>query len=163
MTILLVFFLNYPAQSQTETGFVSLFDGHSLKGWRGNLKYWSVKDGAITGASNTPITNNSFLIYDKLYDNFEIQLKYRFLTDQGNSGLQYRSQVIDEEKFLVKGYQANIVPKEEEDRYAFLWEENARELLANLTESVELEEKDGTANRQVKGMVASKKNCSYSR
>ena len=32
-------------------GYVSLFDGVSLKGWDGNPKFWRVEDGAIVGES----------------------------------------------------------------------------------------------------------------
>ena len=32
-----------------EKSFQSIFDGKTLKGWNGNQKFWSVKDGAITG------------------------------------------------------------------------------------------------------------------
>ena len=32
-----------------EKGFEKIFDGKTLKGWNGDPKFWSVKDGAITG------------------------------------------------------------------------------------------------------------------
>ena len=32
-----------------DDGYVSLFDGKTLKGWDGNPDFWSVRDGAITG------------------------------------------------------------------------------------------------------------------
>ena len=32
-----------------EPGFKSLFNGKDLSGWEGNPKFWSVKDGTITG------------------------------------------------------------------------------------------------------------------
>ena len=48
-------------------GFTPLFDGKTLKGWRGDPTLWSVRDGAITGGSDTPIAANTFLILDKPY------------------------------------------------------------------------------------------------
>ena len=32
-----------------DSGFKSLFNGKDLAGWEGNLTFWSVRDGAITG------------------------------------------------------------------------------------------------------------------
>src|SRR5690349_21004728 len=79
------------AQAPVPTGFTSIFDGKTLKGWKGDPTVWSVKDGAIQGTSAEPVPLNTYLIYDKPYANFEIRFKYRWLTDVGNSGLQFRS------------------------------------------------------------------------
>ena len=46
---------------------------------------------AIQASTDEPITHNTYLILDKPYPNFEIRLKYRFITRTGNSGLQFRS------------------------------------------------------------------------
>ena len=35
--------------AEKEKGFVSLFDGVSLKGWDGDRQYWRVSDGAMVG------------------------------------------------------------------------------------------------------------------
>ena len=40
-----------PFDFNDHTGYVSLFDGVSLKGWDGNPKFWRVEDGAIVGES----------------------------------------------------------------------------------------------------------------
>ena len=47
-----------------EKGFVSIFDGKTLKGWNGDPKFWSVKDGAITGQTTkaNPTRGNTFMI-----------------------------------------------------------------------------------------------------
>ena len=34
------------ATSTVETGFVSIFDGKTLDGWKGNPTYWRVENGA---------------------------------------------------------------------------------------------------------------------
>ena len=48
-----------------DDGYVSLFDGKTLKGWDGNPDFWSVRDGAITGQTtkDNPTKGNTFLVY----------------------------------------------------------------------------------------------------
>ena len=72
--------------------FVPIFDGVSLKGWDGNPKLWSVQNGVIVGRTSAedPIPANSFLIWrEGEVDNFE--LKFEYMIDRGNSGVQYRA------------------------------------------------------------------------
>src|ERR1051325_3792823 len=75
-----------------EPGFKSLFNGKDLSGWDGNPKFWSVKDGAITGQTtdDNKTEGNTFLIWrDGTVDDFELRLSYKIVG--GNSGIQYRS------------------------------------------------------------------------
>ena len=45
-------------------GYVSLFDGVSLKGWDGNPKFWRAEGGAIVGESTVQNpSGNSYLVY----------------------------------------------------------------------------------------------------
>ena len=99
---LLITFQSSHAQTQ------SLFNGKDLRGWRGYSQHWSVVDGAIMGqtTSQGQIKQNTFLVYEKPFANFELNLKYKILS--GNSGVQYRAKVLDEKKFRVTGYQADI-------------------------------------------------------
>jgi hypothetical protein len=67
---IVVSFLAIPIHSQAAEeadaeGFVSLFDGKSLEGWDGNPKFWSVRDGAITGqtTAENPTQGNTFIIW----------------------------------------------------------------------------------------------------
>lgn len=86
-----------------------LFNGKDLDGWKGNPEVWSVKDGAITGTTTDekPLTFNTFLVWQGGKPaNFELRAKYKMVGN--NSGIQYRSKVIDAEKFIVGGYQADI-------------------------------------------------------
>jgi hypothetical protein len=112
------------AQAQNlPAGFVSLFDGKTLKGWRGDTRYWSVRDGAITGASDSPITRNTYLILDRPYPDFELRFKYRFLNEEGNSGIQFRSGQVPG-NFAMAGMQANVTPIGRDiDRFAMLYDE----------------------------------------
>lgn len=88
-------------------GFVSLFDGSTLNGWHGLEGYWSVKDGAITGAETKQNSKQTFLICDKPFSNFELHYQYKYNTPDGNSGVQFRSKVINEQTSRVGGYQAD--------------------------------------------------------
>ncbi|MBO9580119.1 MAG: DUF1080 domain-containing protein [Sphingobium sp.] len=112
------------AQSPVPPGFTSIFDGKTLKGWKGDPTIWSVQDGAIQGHSAEPIPLNTYLIYDKPYANFEIRFKYRFLTDAGNSGLQFRSGQVAG-NYILGGLQANVTPinRKSPERFAMLYEE----------------------------------------
>lgn len=91
-----------------DDGFKPLFDGKSLDGWEGDPALWSVKDGTIIGqtSADAPIKHNTFLIYKKAeVGDFELRFSYRM--HGGNSGVQYRSKVIDEKEHIVGGYQAD--------------------------------------------------------
>jgi hypothetical protein len=92
------------------TGFVPIFDGASLKGWEGDLKFWRVEGGAIVGES-TPsnrVEQNSFLIWrGGTVGDFELKLEVRI--NGTNSGIQYRSRELpDAGPFVLQGYQADI-------------------------------------------------------
>lgn len=91
-----------------EDGFMPLSDGKSLDGWEGDPALWSVQDGMIVGqtSADKPIKHNTFLIWKKgTVGDFELRFSYRM--HGGNSGVQYRSKVIDEKEHIVGGYQAD--------------------------------------------------------
>lgn len=102
------------ARAGDDEGFQSLFDGNSLQGWRGDDKLWTVLDGAIVGATDGDIPDNTFLICDGEYGDFVLKVKFLLHDHTGNSGIQYRSEEIKERKgkkfppFVVGGYQADI-------------------------------------------------------
>lgn len=85
-----------------------LFNGKDLEGWDGNPAVWSVEDGVLVGRTTEhPIDANTFLIWkEKAPSSFRLTLEYRI--EGGNSGIQYRSKVIDPKKWIVGGYQADI-------------------------------------------------------
>ena len=97
-----------------DEGFQSLFDGNSLKGWRGDDKLWTVQDGVIVGATDGDIPDNTFLIREGEYGDFVLKVKFLLHDHTGNSGIQYRSEEIKERNgkefppFVVGGYQADI-------------------------------------------------------
>jgi hypothetical protein len=87
----------------------SIFNGKDLSGWDGDPAIWSVEDGAIVGrvTAEKPIDHNTFLIWQGgEVGDFRLRLEYQI--EGGNSGVQYRSRVIDPAKWIVAGYQADI-------------------------------------------------------
>ena len=92
-----------------EKGFEKIFDGKTLKGWNGNPKFWSVKDGAITGQTTkeNPTKGNTFIIWEGKTGNFDLRLDYKIIG--GNSGIQYRSFKADgPDEWRIGGYQADF-------------------------------------------------------
>lgn len=91
-------------------GWVSLFNGKDLKGWKqlnGKAKY-GVVDGAIVGTT-VANTQNSFLVTEKKYSDFILEVDFK--VDQMNSGIQFRSESTKEYKNgRVHGYQCEIDP-----------------------------------------------------
>jgi len=95
-------------EPKTTEGFKSLFNGKDLTGWTGLEGFWSVKDGAISGAEDkTHAAPQTFLICNDKFSDFELHYKYKFATPGGNSGLQFRSKIIDAKTSRVGGYQAD--------------------------------------------------------
>src|SRR3954449_6000231 len=81
-----------PMDFNDHEGYVSLFDGLSLKGWDGNPKFWRVEDGAIVGES-TPsnASGNSYIAYRDVQAK-DLTLKFGIKVEgTGGRGLQYRS------------------------------------------------------------------------
>jgi hypothetical protein len=103
------------AEKASEAGFTPLFNGKDLTGWNGNPKLWRVQDGAITGqtTAENPAKENTFLIWTNgTVGDFELRLSFKLTPGDDkrfvNSGIQYRSQVMDAEKWIVGGYQADM-------------------------------------------------------
>ncbi len=91
-------------------GFVSIFDGKTLNDWVGDPTYWSVENGNLTGTitPETLLSNNTFIIWQGGEpSNFELKLEYR-INEDGNSGINYRSEPIDTIPYALRGYQADI-------------------------------------------------------
>lgn len=125
--------------AEDEADFKPLFNGKDLEGWDGNPKFWSVKDGAITGTTTkeNPTQGNTFLIWkDGQLDDFELRLEFKIIG--GNSGIQYRSK--DQGNWVVGGYQADF---EAGETYSGInYEERGRGILCQRGEKVVIE-KDG--------------------
>jgi hypothetical protein len=113
-----------------ESGFQSMFDGKTMKGWDADPEYWRIDGGAIVGetrADHQP-KQNIFAIWrgGKPAD-FELKLQYKMTG--GNSGIQYRSiERPDVNKWVMQGYQADIDAQQQFTGQ--IYEERARGFLA---------------------------------
>src|SRR5436305_8542384 len=97
-----------PAARAADSAASEFFNGKNLDGWEGLLKYWSVKDGALVGYTPQDPGHNTFLCSKKKYGDFELRFKVRLKDGVGNSGVQVRSRVVDKDKYIVSGPQADI-------------------------------------------------------
>ncbi len=96
--------------SASPKGFVSIFDGKTLNGWKGDPTYWRVEDGNLVGeiTPTTLLKTNSFIIYQNGRPaDFELKLDFK-ITKAGNSGINYRSVAFTDVPNALKGYQADI-------------------------------------------------------
>ena len=117
-------------ETSDELGFVRIFDGKTLDGWEGDPVYWRVEDGHLVGeiTPETLVKRNTFIIWKNgTPADFELKLEYR-ITENGNSGVNYRSARMDDHPFALTGYQADIDGK---NRYTGQnYEERGRTTLA---------------------------------
>jgi len=95
-------------------GWEPLFDGETLTGWQavGGEAPYAVEDGAIVGTM-TAETPNSFLITEKEYGDFILELDVKLEGETTNSGIQTRSHLDKEAnngRGRVYGRQVEIDP-----------------------------------------------------
>ena len=99
-----------PVAVSDNDGFEQIFDGKTLTGWEGDTAYWRAEDGDLVGEV-TPdklLKSNTFIIY-KGGEPKDFELKVEFkITEAGNSGINYRSELFPGVPHALKGYQADI-------------------------------------------------------
>lgn len=89
------------ATASTAKEVVALFDGQSLAGWHGfnktgEVKNWTVQDGALVCLGAAKDAHGGDLVTDKQYGNFELTWDWK--VDQGsNSGVMYH--VVEDPKY----------------------------------------------------------------
>jgi hypothetical protein len=96
--------------SGEEPGFQSIFDGKTLDGWDGDPKYWRVENGVLVGevTPETILQRNTFIIWrGGTPKDFELKVDYR-ITATGNSGINYRSSLLPDSQYALRGYQCDI-------------------------------------------------------
>jgi len=99
-----------PLMVDDHAGFEAIFDGTSMAGWDGDPSFWRVEDGALVGEStpDNPVMQNTFLIW-RGGAPADFELKVEFRINSTNSGIQYRSRVLEDVgPWVMSGYQADI-------------------------------------------------------
>lgn len=135
-----------------EAEWETLFDGKTLKNWDGNPQFWNVEEGAITGVTtkDNPTKGNTFIIWrgGKLGD-FELTLDYKIIG--GNSGIQYRSFEVPNQKWVIGGYQGDF---EAGKTYSgILYGEKFRGILCRRGQKTELTRENGKFKVKTVGTV----------
>ena len=114
----------------------NLFNGKDLTGWTGNPDFWKVENGIIVGetTNQNKTSANTFLIWEggNLGD-FELTLKAR-VKGNNNSGIQYRSKVLNAKTWSVGGYQMDMHPAP--NYLGMMYEERGRGIIAQRGENV---------------------------
>jgi hypothetical protein len=94
----------------SKDGFIQIFNGKNLNNWIGDSTYWHVEDSSLVGIV-TPATllkRNSFIIWQgHMPQDFELRLQY-MISDKGNSGINYRSEMVEGIPYALKGYQGDL-------------------------------------------------------
>lgn len=87
-------------------GYYVIFDGKTMKGWRGYGKdnvpaRWVVDDGAIkfigSGGGEAQVGDGGDLIFSHKFKNFELEFEWK-VSKGGNSGVLYLAQEVTTEK-----------------------------------------------------------------
>lgn len=86
----------------------NFFNGSDLSGWTAaNMKYWSVKDGVITGYAEANVPRNEFLWSAVEVKDFLLVVDVRLTPANRNAGIQFRSKPANAHGQAV-GYQADV-------------------------------------------------------
>lgn len=93
----------------TSSSSKSLWNGVDLKDWDGDPSIWHVAAGAIEGyAPAGTVKEQTFLVYTGgTFGDFALTADV-YVEGNGNSGIQYRSTVVDAAHWVVSGYQADM-------------------------------------------------------
>lgn len=89
---------------------LKLFNGKSLEGWEGSNTIFRVEKGAIVGGNlENPIDKSYYLCTEQKYENFELKLSAKFITNDinTNGGISFRAKRVPNSN-EVMGYQADI-------------------------------------------------------
>jgi hypothetical protein len=103
-----------PGQSQSSNGWTNLFDGKTFNGWKklaGTAEY-KIEQGAVVGISVAG-SPNTFLVTEKEYGDFILELQVKIEDTTSNSGIQFRSHFdakANGGKGRVYGYQFELDP-----------------------------------------------------
>lgn len=121
-----------------QSGWTPMFNGKDLTGWKGDKRLWKVENGVLIGETNDSdkaVQANTFLIWEGGEPaNFELKLKAR-VTGDNNSGVQYRSKLVDGVENGLAGYQMDMHPNQ--PYVAMLYEERGRGIMGERGSKIE--------------------------
>jgi len=122
-------------------GFQNLLAGNRLRGWSGDSKYWSFKQGVLTGTADGSLKMNRFITWKgSTIRNFDLRVMVK-VSPGGNSGIQYRgTSRPDIDLDIVTGYQCDVVANVAKYN-GMLYEERGRRILSHTGEKVIIDEK----------------------
>lgn len=103
----------------TAKGWVSLFDGKTLKNWVYEKGYWQVKDGAIVGDKKGDTPHHHYMFSDKDYSDFEMHADVKMVGY--NSGVCARIHPVSFDD--VPGYQVDMG----DGFWGCVWDEHHRQ------------------------------------
>lgn len=128
-----------------EDGFLEIFDG-TLTGWEGDTTYWRAEGGSLIGevTPTTLLKSNTFIVWQGgTPADFELKLEFK-IAESGNSGVNYRSEVLEGVPHALKGYQADIDGKNNYTGQNY--EERKRTTLAYRGEKVVVHSQDNPSD-----------------
>ncbi|MFZ9880932.1 MAG: family 16 glycoside hydrolase, partial [Phycisphaerales bacterium] len=109
-----------------DDGYLELFNGTSLAGFTFDPRFWSLDTGQLVGRTDAenPAPHNTFFVWNGESRDFELEVVLK--VNGNNSGVQYRSEVLD--GFRVRGPQIDAHPAP--NYVAMCYEEGGRGILA---------------------------------
>ena len=99
-------------------GWQSLFDGQTLKGWKGEAGYWTVTDGAIVGDKKGSTPHHHYMFSDRDYRDFELHIDVKMSGYNSGVCTRIKPKSYDD----VPGYQVDMG----EGFWGCLWDEHHR-------------------------------------
>jgi hypothetical protein len=76
-----------PREGKSET--FDLFDGKTLKGWKGYEDLWSVKEGEIVGKNDEEIKVSTYLLTEKKFTDFRLLATVKLVKSEMHSGIAF--------------------------------------------------------------------------
>jgi hypothetical protein len=99
------------AQAPAESGWVPLFNGKDLSGWKNNgAEKWVVENGEIVGEST--VGKYGYLTTEKTYRDFLLRVRFK-CDGLGNYGVFLRSRIVGEGEYGpdIEGTQVEVDPE----------------------------------------------------
>jgi len=106
-------------EAEDDANTVVLFDGTSLKGWRGYNKTevpsrWVIEDGCLkfngSGGGEAQAGDGGDLIFDQKFKNFELELEYK-VAKGSNSGIFYLAQEVPNQPIYISAPEYQVLDK----------------------------------------------------